>query len=118
MKFLFALFMLFPMLALAQVKAETFIIEIQDRSMKVSSPEKKKPFLTVLVENRSLSDQVGKFMVKGKNLKFVSIPSGKSETVEIENKSAGPVYFVPLSPAFQDVELIFGKKAYEIPSKE
>ena len=86
--------------------------------MKVLSPEKKKPFFTVLVENRSLSDQVAKFMTKGKNLKFVSVPSGKSETVEIENKTEGAVYFVPLSPAFQDVELIFGKKAYEIPSKE
>ena len=118
MNLLLALFLLLPMSVFAQVKTETFVIEIQDRSMKVTSPEKKKPFLTVLVENRSLSDQVAKFMVKGKNLKFVSIPSGKSQTVEIENKSAGPVYFVPLSPAFQDVELIFGKKAYEIPSKE
>lgn len=118
MKLFLVLSLLYSTLAMSQSKVDTFVIEIQDRSMKVSSPEKKKPFLTVLVENRSLSDQVGKFMVKGKNLKFVSIASGKSETVEIENKSGGPVYFVPLSPAFQDVELIFGKKAYEIPSKE
>lgn len=118
MKMLPYLFLLFPLLAFAQPKVETFVIEIQDRSMKVTSPDKKKPLLTVLVENRSLSDQVAKFMIKGKNLKFVSIPSGKSQTVEFENKSGAPVYFVPLSPAFQDVELIYGKKAYEIPSKE
>ena len=97
---------------------DSFIIQIQDRSMKVSSPEKKSSVLTVLIENRSLSDQVGKFMVKGKNLKFVSIPSGKNETTEIQNKNGAQVYFVPLSPAFQEVELVFGKKAYEIPSKE
>lgn len=86
--------------------------------MKVSSPSKKSNVLTVLLENRSLSDQVGKFMIKGKNLKFVSVASGKNETVEIQNKEGAQVYFVPLSPAFQEVELIFGKKAYEIPSKK
>lgn len=112
------LLLLFPLLISAQSKVETFIIQVQDRSMKVLSPKKKKSIMTVLVENRSLSDQVGKFMIEGKNLKFVSVPSGKSETVEIENKSGATVYFVPLSPAFQEVELIFGKKAYEIPSKE
>ncbi len=98
--------------------ADSFIIQIQDRSMKVTSPTKKNNVLTVLIENRSLSDQVGKFMIKGKNLKFVSIPSGKNETTEIQNKEGATVYFVPLSPAFQEVELVFGKKAYEIPSKK
>jgi hypothetical protein len=98
--------------------SDSFIIQIQDRSMKVSSPIKKNNVLTVLIENRSLSDQVGKFMIKGKNLKFVSIPSGKNETIEIQNKEGATVYFVPLSPSFQEVELIFGKKVYEIPSKK
>jgi hypothetical protein len=86
--------------------------------MNVLSPEKKKNMFTVIVENRSLSDQVGKFTVGNKILKFVSVDSGKSETVEIENKSNTPVVFVPVSPAFQEVPLLFGKKAYEIPSKE
>lgn len=110
--------LLFPLLSLAQPKVDAFVIQIQDRSVKVNSPVKKRSLFSVIVENRSLSDQVGKFVVKGKNLKFINVPSGKSETVEIENKTNAPVIFVPLSPAFQDVELNFGKKAYEIPSKE
>lgn len=97
---------------------ETFVIQIDDRSMTVESPLKHKTLFSVIVENRSLSDQVGKFTVDGKNLKFVTIKSGKSETVEIENKTSSPLFFVPLSPAFQNVELIFGKKKYEVPSKE
>lgn len=112
------LLLLLPTLVWASVKTESFIIQIQDRSMTVLSPEKSRPLFSVLVENRSLSDQVGKFMVKGKAVKFISVPSGKSETVEIENKTNTNVVFVPVSPAFQDVELHFGKKAYEIPSKE
>jgi hypothetical protein len=97
---------------------EAFIVQIQDRSMNVISPETKRNLFSVVVENRSLSDQVGKFIAGGKILKFVSVKSGKSETVEIENKTSTNVTFVPVSPAFQEVELLFGKKAYEIPSKE
>lgn len=116
MKFLFLL--LLPLLAHAQVKTEGFVIQINDRSMSVLSPAKKRNLFSVIVENRSLSDQVGKFQVAGKTLKHVSVQSGKSEVVEIENKTDTPVLFIPVSPAFQEVPLLFGKKAYEIPSKE
>lgn len=117
MKFYWVIFLL-PMLAQATEKSEAFIIKIQDRSMSVVTPEVKKNIFSVIVQNQSLSTQVGKFMVKDKNLKFVSIESGSSASVEIENKTAEPVVFMPISPAFQEIELLFGKKAYEIPSKE
>ena len=105
-------------LVMAQARVETFIIQIRDRSMSVFSPEKVKKKFTVLVENQSLSDQVVKLTVKGKILKYVSINSGRTESVEIENNTTSNVVFVPVSPAFQEAELIFGKKAYEIPSKK
>lgn len=117
MKYLFWILCL-PVIGLAQVKSDNFVIRIKDRSMNVLSPQKKKTSFAVLVENRSLSDQVGKFTVNGKLLKYVSVPSGKTEPVEIENKTSANVVFVPVSPAFQEVELVFGKKNYEIPSKE
>lgn len=116
MKFLFLL--LVPMISFAAVKTEVFVVQINDRSMSVISPDNSRPMFSVIVENRSLSNQVGKFIVGSKILKFVSVESGKSESVEIENKSASPVVFVPVAPAFQEVPLLFGKKAYEIPSKE
>jgi hypothetical protein len=116
MRYLFLL--LLPLLSMAQVRSEGFIIQINDRSMSVLSPDKKRNMFAVIVENRSLSDQVGKFIVGSKIIKFVSVKSGKSETVEIENKTSSPVVFIPVSPAFQEVPLNFGKKAYEIPSKE
>ena len=116
MSYLFLFFV--PFLAFSQVKTQGFIIQVNDRSVYVLSPEKKNTLFSVIVENRSLSDQVGKFIVGSKILKFVSVASGKTETVEIENKSQSPVVFVPVSPAFQEVPLLFGKKAYEIPSTE
>lgn len=102
----------------AQPNVETFVVQVKDRSMAVLSPKTKRTTYSVLVENRSLSDQIGKFTVEGKLLKFVSVKSGETESVDIENKASSNVVFVPVSPAFQEVELIFGKKAYEIPSKE
>lgn len=116
MRWLFLIMISGPLFA--QVKTDTFIIQIKDRSMNILAPEKKREFYPVTVENLSLSDQLGKFTVQGRLLKYIKVKPGKSETVEIENKSAAPVVFVPVSPAFQEVELTFGKKAYEIPSKE
>ncbi|HXH30533.1 MAG TPA: hypothetical protein VNJ01_06955 [Bacteriovoracaceae bacterium] len=110
--------LLLPMLAFAQVKPESFIIQISDQSMNVLSPPAHRTTFSVIVDNRALTDQVGKFTVLGKNLKFISVKTGQTETIEIENKSSDPVVFVPVSPAFQEVELLFGKKAYEIPSKK
>jgi hypothetical protein len=109
---------LVPFLTIADTKGQAFIIQINDRSIHVTTPETRRPLFAVIVENRSLSDQVGKFIVEGKTLKFVTVKSGKSETVEIENRASSNPVFVPVSPAFQEVELAFGKKAYEIPPKE
>lgn len=106
------------MTAFAAPKSDVFVIQVMDRRMTVLSPDTPRKLFSVIVENRSLSDQVGKFEAKGRLLKYVSIPSGKSESVEIENTTGANVTFVPVSPAFQEVELIFGKKAYEVPPKE
>ena len=115
MKFLF---LFIPLMAFAAPKTEVFIIQVMDRKITVLSPDAQRKLFSVIVENRSLSDQVARFQVKGKLLKYISVPSGKSESVEIENASGSPVTFVPVSPAFQEVELTFGKKAYEVPPKE
>lgn len=112
------LFFLIAFSLKAQVKTDGFVIKIKDRSVEVFSPEKQIQIFSVLVENDSLSDQIGKFMVGHKNLTYVSIPSKKSEVVEIKNDGLATVVFVPLSPASQEVSLHFGKKAYEIPTKE
>jgi len=95
----------------------SFILKLSDSGISVSSPEKKMKLFSVIIENKSLSDQVAKFVSGTDNLKFVTIEAGKSQTIEIENKGTQPVFFVPMSPSFQEVELKFGKKTYEVPPK-
>lgn len=104
--------------AYASVTSESFIIQIHNKSMSIVAPEKVRKKFAVIVENQSLSKQIGKFVSENQNLKYISVPPGKSETVEIENLSDKKVFYVPLSPAFQEVNLEFGKRAYEIPAKD
>jgi len=118
MRFLILFTLLFSSALFAEVKGEGFIITITDQRIGVISPVTKRNLYSVIVENKSLSEQVGKFVLGDKILKFISLPSGKSGVVEIENKSKNDIFYVPVSPASQEVPLIFGKKAYEIPPKE
>ena len=118
MKFFFIALISFPLQLFAQSQSEGFIIKIKDSSFQVVSPEKNRKTFSILIENQSSSDQIGKFMVGNKNFNYISIPSKKSGTVEIENESSLPIVFVPLSPSLQEVPLQFGKKEYEIPSTQ
>ncbi len=110
--------LLFSIFIYAEEHSEAFILRIKDRSINVTSPLLSQKRFSVILENISLTKQLGKFSTKGKNLKYVSVLPGQTETVEIENNSDEAVYFIPLSPSFQDVNLTFGKKAYEIPAKD
>lgn len=100
-----------------QTHNPSFILKLTDSGINVSAPAKSMKMFSVIIENNSLSDQIAKFVSGANNLKFVTIESGKSQTIEIENKSNLPVFFVPVSPSFQEVELKFGKDNYEVPPK-
>jgi hypothetical protein len=97
--------------------SDSFIIQVKNRSVLVTSPQKETKRFAVIVENHSLTKQLGKFISGERNLKFVSVLPGKSETVELLNTNNESIIFIPISPAFQDVVLKFGKKSYEIPAK-
>ena len=104
--------------ALAAPQIDSFFIKVDDRKIEVNAPKKRTTIFSVIVENKSLTDQVAKFVAGSETLKFINVPSGKTESIELFNKTNKNVFFVPVSPAFQEIELVFGKKAYEIPSKE
>jgi len=48
---------------------------------------------------------------------FLTIEPKKHLALEISAKKGDRIFFIPLAPAFQDIELIFGLQAYEIPPK-
>ena len=94
-----------------------FILKLTDKGINIQSPDKGLKIFSVIIENQSLTDQVAKLVVGDDVVKFVRINSGRSETVEIDNKTSKAIFFVPISPSFQEVELKFGKKQYEIPAQ-
>ena len=97
--------------------AEAFKIELFDRKMRVESPAKVGTQYSVIIDNQSLNDTIGKFHAAGADLKFVNVKAGSLRSFEFKYASKGTVFFQPLAPAFQQVELIPGKKSYEIPSR-
>lgn len=96
-----------------------FLITAYDDRFKIVSPEKFRSPMEVIVENKTLVRLVGKVMINNKsNAGFTSIESDKYQRVMVNLKKGDLLHFVPLSPAFQEVELIVGNKTYEIPPKK
>jgi hypothetical protein len=96
---------------------EAFKIHFHDRKMIVESPAKSGEMYAVELQNLSMNDMVGKFHAGGSDLKFVSVKASEAKSIEFKSNKKNVVYFQPLAPAFQEVELIAGKKTYEIPSQ-
>lgn len=96
-----------------------FLIESLDSSYKVISPQKFKSKMEVIVENKTLTKLVGKLHVNNKptNL-YYTVSPGAYEKKIVDLKKGDILHFVPISPPFQEVELIVGNKIYEIPPKK
>lgn len=100
-------------------KPNAFVVKVYDEKVRVLSPTKYDPLLTVVIENKTLTKLKGKIETgSGEVLKFVSISPGKFTSVNVEKLKTQKLYFIPLSPPLQKVELKIGNKPYEIPPKQ
>lgn len=96
-----------------------FLITAYDDRFKVISPEKFKSPMEVIIENKTLIRLIGKVVINNKNTNnYVSVDSDKYQKIIVNLKKGDLLHFVPLSPSFQEVELIVGNKTYEIPPKK
>ena len=96
-----------------------FVVSAYDDRFRVISPEKFKSPMEVIIENKTLVRLIGKVIVNNKiNADFTSIDPEKYQRVMVNLKKGDLLHFVPLSPSFQEVELIVGNKTYEIPPKK
>lgn len=96
-----------------------FLVTAYDDRFRVVSPEKFKSPMEVVIENKTLVRLVGKLVVNNKtNAAFASVDSDKYQKIFVNLKKGDVLHFIPLSPAFQEVELIVGNKTYEIPPKK
>lgn len=105
--------------ALAIESFDGFLISAYDDRYRIVSPEKFKSSMEIVVENKTLSRLIGKVLLNHKkNVAFLSIEPEKYKKINISLKKEDILHFYPLSPAFQEVELIVGNKTYEIPQKK
>ena len=105
--------------AFAIESLDGFLVSAYDDRFKVVSPEKFKPTMEVVIENKTLVRLVGKLTInKSTNASFLSVESGKFQKANVKLKKGDVLHFVPLSPSFQEVELIVGNKNYDIPPQK
>ncbi len=105
--------------AFAIESLDGFLVSAFDDRFKVVSPAKYKGDMEVIIENKTLVRLVGKLLVNNqKSVQFVSVDPEKYQKLTVKLKKGDILHFVPLSPAFQEVELIIGNKNYEIPAKK
>lgn len=109
----------FSLPVLSYEKADSFVVKVYDEKVRVLSPNKYDPLLKVVIENKTLSKITGKVETgSGEVLAFISILPSKFTSVSVKSLKSEKVYFVPLSPPLQKVELKIGNKPYEIPPKQ
>ena len=96
-----------------------FLVTAFDERIKVVSPDKFRSPMEIVVENNTLVRLIGKVVINQKTtLGHCAIEPGKYHKFKANLKKGDVLHFIPLSPAFQEVELIVGNKNYEIPPKK
>ena len=94
------------------------MVRVFDQKVRVLSPVKYDPNLSVLVENKTMIQIKAKVETEsGSDIQHISLEAGKSVSVKLYNLNKEKVFFIPLSPPFQKVELKLGSKPYEIPPR-
>ncbi len=86
----------------------------------IVSPATTANVASIIIENESATKVIGKIHDnKGTFYKYLSIDTMKSISWEIpkELRKLNSIYFTPLSPPFQTLELSIGKNIYEIPPR-
>ena len=102
--------------ATAVERSDAFIVKVFEKSIKVLAPKKDDRKTSVIVENKTLVNCLAKIIrSSGEVIDFVSIKPGKFKVVEVRRKKREVLYFVPISPPFQKIELVTGRRPYEIP---
>ncbi|MCY4524035.1 MAG: hypothetical protein OXB84_04780 [Halobacteriovoraceae bacterium] len=97
------------------VHSDVFSVKVYGDKVQVISPGKWSSAQSVVVENKTMVDILGKVVLEERPIKYVAIKAGKFATVEIKSAKKTKAFFVSMAPAFQEIELLAGNKYYEIP---
>lgn len=117
-------FILFSLFITSQAFGEIaehngFIVRSLDNRFEVISPSKYRPKMEVVIENKTNLRMLGRIMInRSRNIEYVSIEAGEYKKYVVDLKKNDILHYLPLNPAFQEIELIVGNKFYEIPPKQ
>ena len=104
--------------ALSREKSEAFMVYYLNDHVKVVSPDKMLKETFVIIENKTLSKLIGRLEAPlGNIIEQVAIKAGDRSSYSLSKAKGERIFFLPLSPASQEVELIPGKLSYEIPAQ-
>ena len=99
-------------------KSSAFVITLYSNRIKVISPQKFTVGVSSIIENKTLIKTYGKLITsEGRLITIFSVNAGGFAAYDLDLRKGERAYLVPLSPAFQEFELKFGSKPYEIPPK-
>jgi len=116
--FLSLVLMFVAALGWAKESSEAFIVQVKDRSIRVTSPKKKSKIVGIIIKNETFDKIISELRSESKVLKrFVLQPQG-SQSLQVETTNLKHLYYVSVAPPFQAVELKFSERAYEIPERK
>jgi hypothetical protein len=103
----------------ASEKSEAFEVKALSNRYRVIAPLKYHKDINLILENSTMVNIFGKVMTKERGvIEHLSVLPGKFKRVELNLRKNEVPIFVPLSPPFQEIKLIIGRRPYEIPPKE
>jgi len=118
MKYLFLfIIVVMPTFALGQ-SSESFIVDISDQKIRVTSPSKKIPVASIIIRNQTLDKIISEIRSENKVIKKFVLKGEGKEVIQIDFSKVNKLYYVPVSPPFEAAELKFSQRPYEIPPKE
>jgi hypothetical protein len=115
---IFAILILFGSIQAKAQYTDSFIVEINDQTIKVTSPLKKTETVSIIIKNNTLDKIVSELRSDKKVLKrFVLKQEGK-EVIQVNYSKIKTLFYVPIAPPFEAAELRFEQRPYEIPEKK
>jgi hypothetical protein len=106
------------MLVAAKERSDAFHLRAYDHHYKIVSPEKDVKVTSIILENLTMGDILGKVVdEKNNTIGNLAVKSQSFKSLNLNFEKNRKYFFIPLVPAFQSIELELGRRSYEIPGK-
>jgi hypothetical protein len=98
--------------------SQAFMVDINDRGIKITSPLKKTDVVSIIVKNNTLDKIVSELKSNDKVIKRFVLKAEGKEVFQVKLKGVTKLEYVPIAPPFESADLRFEQKPYEIPEKK